>query len=158
MNLDLVRASLVASWILLSTLLGLSHPQTAPAPLLSAAIFALALLRRSRTLVALAVALQLPTLVAMSLERSLVQAALLTLASLYLAELGDLVARAGPARDLGYLRRKFEQVTGVAALALPVTAAVTAAAESLSLVLDFGLAVLLVAILVLLALSLRRPP
>ena len=158
MKLDLVRASLVVSWILLSTLLSLSHPPTAPAPLLSTAIFALALLRRSRTLVALAVALQLPTLVAMSLEQSLVQAALLTLASLYLAELGDLVARAGGARNLGYLRRKFEQVTGVVALALPVTAAVTAAAESLSLVLDFGLAVLLVAILVLLALSLRRPP
>lgn len=143
-------------WITLSTLLSILHPPTAPASLLSVIAFAYSLLKGARTPLALAVALQLPALVAVCLERSLVQASLLMLASLYLAEIGDLAARSRRARDLGFVKRKAGQVTAVAALALPVTAAVTAAAESLSLVLDFGVAVLVLAILVLQALSLRE--
>lgn len=143
-------------WLVLSLALCFLYQPALPASIASIAAYVLGLRKGLRALLALAVALQLPALVAVSLEQNLTLASTLMLASLYLAELGDLAARAKHARDLGFLRRKALQVTMVAALALTVTVAVTAAAEKIAPLLDFGVAALILAILVLAAISFKR--
>lgn len=146
----------LALWALLSLALGFLSPSALPASIASIAAFGLGLRKGMRALLALAVALQLPALVSVSLEQSFTLASTLMLASLYLAELADLAARAKRSRDPSFIRRKALQVTLVAALALPITVTVTAAAEMLTPVLSFGVAALVLAILVLGAISLKE--
>lgn len=146
--------TLTALWAALSLLLGHSG-SAALRSLASTALFAAGIIWM-RPLLAIAIALQLPPLIAASMSGSILTAVTLMLTALYLVELGDLLARARGARCYGFARKRASQISFVAALSLAVAAPLAVAAEALSPPLDFGVATLAVAALSALAYVLRN--
>lgn len=143
--------ALLLAWALASSAIGhLSGNLTLS--LVPTLLFALGVSRGYRLALAAGVAAQLPQLVTLCLGGRTVEASALMLATLYLAEIGDLSARGKSSVDIGYSRKRFAEISAITALSLAATLGVLLLASALSLSLGFtAVAVLALALALILA-------
>lgn len=149
-------AALLLAWALASSAVGHLSGNLALG-LLPTLPFAAGVFGGYRLALAAGVAAQLPQLVALCLSGRTVEASALMLAVLYLAEIGDLSARGKSSVDIGYFRRRFAEISAIAALSLAATLGVLFLAGALSLSLGFAAVAVLALALALVLAQLVKP-
>lgn len=121
--MNISNVLLPAAWVVAASAVMYFQPTPlALLSVLSSAPYATAVLTGRRVLIAVAVALQLPALIDYSAHATSILwgCAILTLL-IYLAEIGDLVARSKSCLDRGYVRRRARELTGLACSSLALT-------------------------------------